>query len=281
MRKQRRREVCVHPLFEILEPRLLLSADVTATWIGASGDWWDANNWDTPVAPNNGGGITYHAVLNVADDQLITVNQPVTLNDLTNAETLRFTASGTSTLHDAVVNTGKIEAAAGMLNFSSAAATNVNGTITADGGTVVFDGSTINEGKLRVTDNSSSIIEFKYDITQTNVAWEDLGAGWFRATGRPTRFLGDYAHHLPAGYELYVYGSQNYLRLLAGEFRNDGVIWMSQRLDLEGDVTLSGTGEVRVWPYHQWNYQRGGRGVDSGRGPTDPRGGLNQCTGGE
>jgi hypothetical protein len=36
-----------------------LAADVLARWVGGSGDWTNAANWDIGQVPNNAGGTTY------------------------------------------------------------------------------------------------------------------------------------------------------------------------------------------------------------------------------
>ena len=67
-RLPRKRHQAARLRLEQLEPRVLLTADVTATWLGGSGDWWDPAKWDTGVVPNNDGGVTYRAVIDVAGD---------------------------------------------------------------------------------------------------------------------------------------------------------------------------------------------------------------------
>jgi len=243
------------PLLEPLEPRLFLSADVVATWIGASGDWWEPANWDIGTVPNNSGGTTYRAVLDVAGEPVITSNRSVTLNDLVNAENLRFTG-GTSVVHDEVQNSGTVGVEAGTLRLDTAVVANTGGRIEAAGGIVLLDGTTVAGGTLAVTDEAASSVRFKGEVTLNSLTWDDPGAGEFLIYNTSARLLGDYGRHLPEDHILVVWsdgGADAQLSLGGGVFTNDGMIELRNRgsyyghqavLYLESPVTLGGGGEV-------------------------------------
>ena len=121
-------------LLEPLEPRVMLAADVTATWIGGSGDWWEPGNWDIGVVPNNGGGTTYSVVIDLpAADPVVTIDRSgVTINTLTNAETLRV-EDGATTVSGDVVNSGVLEATGSAATFTLAGSVVNTGDMTAQG----------------------------------------------------------------------------------------------------------------------------------------------------
>jgi hypothetical protein len=261
---------------EPLEQRLLLASRI-AHWIGGSGDWWEPTNWDIGEVPNNSGSDTYSAVVDLpSSDVTIAVDQTFMIDEFINTETISVT-NGTPRvavatdnggvlevdgpeadwlLQGDVTNSGDITALQGQLRVSDASTTNTAGTIAADGGTVLITNSTVSGGRLSVSDNASSFVQFTNDVTLSGVTWEDAGAGEFQVpSGATTRFLGDYAHQLPAGYTLVVAGFYNtQWTLLGGGFRNDGVIevrgWHGSvtvrytTLYLESDTTLSGSGEL-------------------------------------
>lgn len=91
-------------LIEVLEERVMLSA--TARWIGGSGSWPDPGNWDIGAVPSNTGNTTYSVSIDSPNSDLtISVDQTVTIDALTNAETLHV-ASGATSILDRLDNTG-------------------------------------------------------------------------------------------------------------------------------------------------------------------------------
>ena len=157
------------------------------------------------------------------------------------------------TLGTAVDNQGTLRAAnGGILVFSGATVANAGQTIAADGGVVLISNSTINGGTLLATDIAASAVRFSGDATLNGVAWEDPGAGEFQVHGTTVRLLGD--RLIPRGQTLLVqsYGwGMGQLRFSGGEFTNQGRIVLAPAasncpswLYLEGDTTLTGSGEV-------------------------------------
>ena len=146
-----------------------------------------------------------------------------------------------------VVNNGRIQADqnGSTLRFLNATVSNVDHTITADGGIVELKNSTINGGSLLATDNAKSFVQFSGDATLNGVTWEDPGAGQFRIYSATAQLLGDYATHLPAGYTLVVDGGGQ-LNLPGGVFTNDGTIEVvagGSKLYVASDATLAGSGD--------------------------------------
>jgi hypothetical protein len=152
-------------------------AEMSAHWIGGTGNWSDPANWDIGVVPNNSGSDTYAVVVDLpGSDPVITVDQAVTVTALTNSETLRFAtgssaitsqfdnsgtiqvtaASAALTLSGTVTNSGNATAVGGTLQFLAATVANAGRTITADGGVVEIADSTITGGLLLATDDPAS-----------------------------------------------------------------------------------------------------------------------------
>lgn len=135
----------------------MLDGSVAARWIGGSGNWSEPANWDIGAVPNNGGGTTYSVVIDLpASDPIIRIDQGITIDSLTNFETIQIASGTTSvttecvnagtitvaessarlTLSGIVTNNGNLTAGLGVLKFSAATVANTGQTITADGGVV-------------------------------------------------------------------------------------------------------------------------------------------------
>ncbi|HBA54910.1 MAG TPA: hypothetical protein DCZ04_10800, partial [Syntrophorhabdus aromaticivorans] len=135
---------------ESMEPRLLLS-DVTAHWIGGSGNWSDPTHWDIGYAPNNGGGNTYKVIIDDVSNPIVTIDQSVAISGLTSTDTVKVDSGGSLTTSGTVSNSGDLIAAGGSLTLSGATVTNTGHTITADGGTIYLTNSTITGGTVQST----------------------------------------------------------------------------------------------------------------------------------
>ena len=229
------------------------AAVVEARWIGGSGVWSDPLNWDIGRAPNNGGGDTFLVTIENPDSDLtITVNQNVALSGLTSSERIGVGAGSTFTLGGAIQNAGAIEAAGGTVRLSGATVENAGSVLRADGGLVELVNTTVNGGTLEVTDDVRSFVQFSGDISLNGVPWVDPGAGLFRVNGTTARFLGDYAHQLPAGYTLQIlaWGAHATLNLPGGEYQNEGTIDLTvgyggwARLHFDQSVNLTGGGRI-------------------------------------
>jgi hypothetical protein len=226
-------------------PAAEVSAQTVVRWVGGSGSWSDTNHWDIGKVPSNAGATTYIAVIDLASDNpVVTVSSPITVSGLVNGETIRIEANGTLTLSGGV--------------------TNIGATISAEGGVVAINGSTVTGGVLRVSDSASSRVRFSGDVTMNGVTWEDLGAGEFQIYNTTARLLGDYEHQLPAEAWLVVessYGNATTTQwtLPGGVFTNEGVIelrdggWgVDPRLYWEASGTLAGGGEVIMSGAGDW-----------------------------
>jgi len=236
------------------------AASVVARWVGSSGNWSVATNWDIGQVPNNSGGTTYSVILDVAgSDATVTVNQAITISGLVTYETLQITSGGTFTLSGGVTNAGTMSAATGgTLRFSGTTAGNEGGMIAADSGIVQIIGSVVSGGALRVTDDVNSRVLFSGDVTLNGVGWEDLGAGEFRVEDTTARLVGG----VPAGQRLVVWSSwlsDAQLTLRGGVFTNAGVIELRSnydscraRLYVEASATLAGAGEVVLAKRFSW-----------------------------
>jgi hypothetical protein len=55
-------------------------ADVVSNWVGGSGDWSDAANWDSADFPDNN-GLTYEAVIDTAEYSHVTLDEDVTIDN--------------------------------------------------------------------------------------------------------------------------------------------------------------------------------------------------------
>ena len=252
----------------------------TATWIGGTGLWTEPSNWDGGVVPNNGGGMTYVAEIDVAGDVVVTLDTTITVTGLILDETLHVTTGGSLTVLNNAVNSGRIAAAGGTIHFSGADVANGSGAILAEGGVVRFTDTEVTGGTLGVTDHSASLVRFSGDVTCTDVPWEDAGAGEFQIHNTTARLLGDYAHQLPAGYTLVVSSAGTHSAvqwtLPAGTFTNNGLIvlrhggggWTGYpRLHWEGSGTLAGSGEVFLSGSGDNNLITGAEGVGLTIGP--------------
>ena len=102
---RRAREV---DFIEALETRIA-PAVITAMWIGGDGNWDDPSHWDIGVVPNNGGGNTYHAVINVPGDAMISINGSFTLDSIVNHEALwlrsgsMFNLAGSNSINEGLI----------------------------------------------------------------------------------------------------------------------------------------------------------------------------------
>ena len=93
---------------EALETRIA-PAVITAMWIGGDGNWDDPSHWDIGAVPNNGGGNTYHAVINVPGDAQISINGSFTLDSIVNHEALwlrsgsMFNLAGSNSINEGLI----------------------------------------------------------------------------------------------------------------------------------------------------------------------------------
>ena len=78
-------------------------------WIGGDGNWDDPSHWDIGAVPNNGGGNTYHAVINVPGDAQISINGSFTLDSIVNHEALwlrsgsMFNLAGSNSINEGLI----------------------------------------------------------------------------------------------------------------------------------------------------------------------------------
>ena len=114
---------------EALETRIA-PAVITAMWIGGDGNWDDPSHWDIGAVPNNGGGNTYHAVINVAGDAQISINGSFTLDSIVNHEALwlrsgsMFHLAGSNSINEGLI---QLQYSPGSTRLS------LGGTFTNDG----------------------------------------------------------------------------------------------------------------------------------------------------
>jgi len=68
---------------------------VVARWVGGSGNWSDAANWDIGQVPNIAGDTVYQVIRDVAgQDATVTVDQFTTISGLSCSESLQVTTGG-------------------------------------------------------------------------------------------------------------------------------------------------------------------------------------------
>ena len=102
------RNVRAFDCIELLETRIA-PAVITAMWIGGDGNWDDPSHWDIGAVPNNGGGNTYHAVINVPGDAQISINGSFTLDSIVNHEALflrsgsMFNLAGSNSINEGLI----------------------------------------------------------------------------------------------------------------------------------------------------------------------------------
>ena len=87
--------------------------------------------------PNNGGGNTYSAVIDLAgSDPAVTIDQNITLSGLTNSEVLHIAAAVTH-LSTLLANTGAIDVTgSATLNLTGAFTAPAFGSLSANGGII-------------------------------------------------------------------------------------------------------------------------------------------------
>lgn len=229
-----------------------------ARWIGGSADWSDAGCWDIGVVPNNAGATTYIAIVDVPAQALqISVTNAITISGLVQTESVKINGGGLLTVSGAVTNRGIMTASGGSLHLSNASVNGAGGVLSAQGGVVMVEASTIQGGTLRATDDAASAVRFHGSVTLHGVVWDDPGAGEFQIRNTSAQLLGDFADQLPAGCTLVVWADRTWTAsqwtLAGGEFVNDGVIVLRHggggyasypTLHWENSGTLTGTGEV-------------------------------------
>jgi hypothetical protein len=131
---------------------LLLNGTTIARWIGESGDWSDSNHWDIGVVPNNGGGNSYAAVIDVpGNDAVITIDRDISITGLTNSEFVRV-AAGSTSVSLTIFNSGTIEVAGGVFNAGGTFTRSDLGNLRANGGTVNLTGTLDNTGTTLALD---------------------------------------------------------------------------------------------------------------------------------
>ena len=200
----------------------VLAADVLARWVGGSGDWTNAANWDIGLVPNNAGGTTYSVILDVAgSDAVITVNQSITINGLVTFETLQVTNPATLTLLGGVTNAGTLAVLGGTLRLSGATVVNTGHAITVDRGAVQLAAGTIRAGTV-TTMNGAKLIGTTSGGTLDGVMLN-----------------GDLDLTVNAAYVTVINGL-----VLNGTVSIGTASGYDSRLDFSGSQMLSGTGTV-------------------------------------
>ena len=124
------------PLAEPLESRIAPTA-IVAHWIGGSGNWSDPAHWDIGAVPNNGGGNTYSAVIDLAgSDPAVTIDQNISIAGLTNSEVIHI-AAGVTHLSTLLANTGAIDVTgSATLHLTGAFTAPAFGSLSATGGSI-------------------------------------------------------------------------------------------------------------------------------------------------
>jgi hypothetical protein len=114
-------------------------ADVVANWVGGSGDWSDAANWDSADYPHNN-GLTYEAVIDTAEYSHVTLDEDVTIDNVAIGLGDRLSIESGSHLTLAggipartIVNTGTL----GLESGGSPTSLYFDGEVTLDGGGTV------------------------------------------------------------------------------------------------------------------------------------------------
>jgi hypothetical protein len=165
------------------------------TWIGSSGNWSDATQWDSnPRYPNNGqpsAGDVYDAIL--ANGGTINLDVPITIQNflLSNGS---ITGSNNLTINDEFVwsggtlGTGGITNANGGIVFAGGAVTLNSGTLNNASGqmaTMSASGATLTIGNGAVFNNNGTFLAQK---DNPGAGFSILGAnGVFNNTGTFTR----------------------------------------------------------------------------------------------
>jgi len=132
-----------------------VAGTVVAHWIGGSGNWSSSANWDIGKVPNNSGGTNYDVVVNVpAANATILIDQSVTINSLSNAETVVI-ASGTNAISQWTINSGSIQMTGAVAQLTLSGSINNPGQITATTGTLYLISATLTctNATSRVTAN--------------------------------------------------------------------------------------------------------------------------------
>ena len=229
---------------EILEARIA-PALIVAQWIGGSGKWTDPTHWDIGVVPNNGGGNTYNAIIDLTLDPVVTVDQNITVSGLTNAESVTITA-GTLAFASTLANRGLIDVnGTGKLNLGGSFTTADLGSISSGGGGTV--------SILGTLDNTNGTLAFNVVTGSWQLTGGTIKAGTIAGSG------GGASLSLPAfaagtfdgvtlATDVTVHNGGD-LTVRNGLVLNNANLILasdgnSTRVDFSGTQSLSGTGEV-------------------------------------
>jgi hypothetical protein len=174
-------------LFEPLEPRLLLDA-IVAHWIGDSGNWSDPTHWDIGYAPNNADNDTYTAIIDVAGTPTVTIDQNVTINSLTNAETV-LVQTGTATIAQQTTNSGSIQVADAAAQLKFSGTINDTGEISATTGALDFSNGTL------TVDGSGAQVTGSGTVGLSQVSMFAMNGGVISLPGAATYADGSAANH--------------------------------------------------------------------------------------
>ena len=119
------------------------AADLVARWISGNGNWSNPANWNIGVVPNNAGGTNYDVVINApATNATITMDQSVTVNSLSNADTVVI-ASGTNAISQWTINSGSIQMTGALAQLTLSGSINNPGQMTATTGTLYLTSATL------------------------------------------------------------------------------------------------------------------------------------------
>ena len=134
---------------EPLKSRIAPAA-IVAHWIGGSGNWSDPAHWDIGSVPNNGGGNTYSAVIDLAGaDPAVTIDQGITLSGLTHSEVIHL-AAGVTHLSTLLANTGAIDVTgSATLHLTGAFTAPAFGSLSANGGLIKVSATMNLAGTIR------------------------------------------------------------------------------------------------------------------------------------
>lgn len=115
---------------------------VQAHWIGGTGNWSEASNWDIGLVPNNTEQTQYDVVLDVSGEQTVTLDQDAVIKSLNNAETL-VVAGRKLSISQQTTNSGTIQLTGDTAQLSLAGTVNITGSLDAGNGTLNLSNATV------------------------------------------------------------------------------------------------------------------------------------------
>ena len=187
------RTVPLLALAVIMGPAALRSeAQTTATWTGASGNWTNSTLWSTnPNHPNNGSppGTTYNAIVNGPAPNMLAVDVPITIQQLT-MQNGTIGGAGSLTMNAPIAWSGGTFAGSGAVNANGGAS--ISGNTIVDGRTLTLRGSStlagtlfVNNGGQLINDAGATLItsSFPTSVQSTLGSGSVLNRGTIRIPG--------------------------------------------------------------------------------------------------